>query len=238
MHITEKRAAFLRQERINKNLTQQQLAKKMYVTANAVSKWEIGKSFPEPDHLKPLARIFGCTVEELLEGERNPFDVSDSTARNGSQDAFAGSSPASASPRQDEGIPMPDAGPVPAAGIRKPVRIALSAFALLAAAIELLALYWYFRPPAFEIVDSFYGDKIDTHYFDNAYCFMVEHRGHCGPEEKDAFADSIKEEYLTLFDEVDVLLIMFFSHYDPETDYIDTADCCIYLLPPHQEQNL
>ena len=38
------------------------------VTNKAVSKWETGEAMPETSQLVPIARIFGVTVDELLEG--------------------------------------------------------------------------------------------------------------------------------------------------------------------------
>ena len=47
-------------------LTQVQLAKKMNVDQSTVSLWETGKSRPARKLHKKLAKILGCTVEELI----------------------------------------------------------------------------------------------------------------------------------------------------------------------------
>lgn len=57
------RFAMLRQRR---GLTQQRLADKLGVTAQAVSKYETGQSLPDVQMLKSLAAIFGCTTDYLL----------------------------------------------------------------------------------------------------------------------------------------------------------------------------
>ncbi len=57
------RFAMLRQGR---GLTQQRLADKLGVTAQAVSKYETGQSLPDVQMLKSLATIFGCTIDYLL----------------------------------------------------------------------------------------------------------------------------------------------------------------------------
>ena len=57
------RFAMLRQGR---GLTQQRLADKLGVTAQAVSKYETGQSLPDVQMLKSLAVIFGCTTDYLL----------------------------------------------------------------------------------------------------------------------------------------------------------------------------
>ena len=51
-------------------LTQQELARRLYVSVQAVSKWETGRSFPDVSLLEPLARELGVEVTDLLRGER------------------------------------------------------------------------------------------------------------------------------------------------------------------------
>ena len=62
---------FIAKCRKEKNLTQQALADKLFITEKAVSKWETGKCMPSVDILKRLSEIFGVTVDELLAGELN-----------------------------------------------------------------------------------------------------------------------------------------------------------------------
>lgn len=61
---------FLSQLRKEKELTQKQLAEKLYISDKAVSKWERGLSLPDISLLMPLAKILGVTTTELLRGER------------------------------------------------------------------------------------------------------------------------------------------------------------------------
>lgn len=61
---------FLYRLRKEKGMTQAELADALGVTNKAVSKWETGEAMPETALLKPLARIFGVTVDELLDGKR------------------------------------------------------------------------------------------------------------------------------------------------------------------------
>ena len=51
--------------RVLKNLTQDELAKKMDVTRSTVAMWETGKAFPNSDKLPKLAEVLGCTIDEL-----------------------------------------------------------------------------------------------------------------------------------------------------------------------------
>lgn len=50
-------------------LTQNQLAEKLFVTPQAVSKWETGATFPNVDILLRLSNLFGVSVNELLEDD-------------------------------------------------------------------------------------------------------------------------------------------------------------------------
>lgn len=52
--------------RRQKNLTQEQLAERVGVSRQAVSKWELNNALPDTDKLVPLARALGVSAEELL----------------------------------------------------------------------------------------------------------------------------------------------------------------------------
>lgn len=47
-------------------LTQREVAKILGVKESAVSKWERGVSKPRADKLPVIAKLYGCTIEELL----------------------------------------------------------------------------------------------------------------------------------------------------------------------------
>ena len=48
------------------NLSQEELADKLNVSRQTVSKWELGESNPDSDKIVPLCDLFGITTEELL----------------------------------------------------------------------------------------------------------------------------------------------------------------------------
>ena len=60
---------FIADCRKNFNLTQEQLAEKLYITDRAVSKWERGLSLPDADKMLDLCNILAISVNELLSGE-------------------------------------------------------------------------------------------------------------------------------------------------------------------------
>ena len=57
---------FLKQKRQEKNLTQKQLAKILFVTESAVSKWEKDVAHPDITLLPKLSEILGVTEHELI----------------------------------------------------------------------------------------------------------------------------------------------------------------------------
>lgn len=56
----------IRKYRKNKNMTQEEMARRLGVTAPAVNKWEKGNSFPDITLLAPIARLLGITLDTLL----------------------------------------------------------------------------------------------------------------------------------------------------------------------------
>ena len=66
----EKIGKFIASCRKEKKLTQEELAEKLNITKNAVSKWERGLSLMDMSLLKPLSEILGVSVNEILSGEK------------------------------------------------------------------------------------------------------------------------------------------------------------------------
>lgn len=57
--------------RTKNNLTQKELADKLSVTSQAISKWENGRGIPDIEMLQKLSQIFEIDISELLSGEVN-----------------------------------------------------------------------------------------------------------------------------------------------------------------------
>lgn len=58
----------LRALREKEDITQEQLAERIEVSRQTVSKWESGASFPEMEKMIQLTEIFGCSMDGLLKG--------------------------------------------------------------------------------------------------------------------------------------------------------------------------
>ena len=52
--------------RTDNNMTQEELAQKLFVTRTAVSKWETDKGLPAVDSLKLISDLFHVTIDELV----------------------------------------------------------------------------------------------------------------------------------------------------------------------------
>ena len=65
----------IRAKRRERNLTQEELAEQLMVSAQAVSKWENGSSMPDISQVVPIANFFGVTTDYL-------FGISDQDDRD------------------------------------------------------------------------------------------------------------------------------------------------------------
>lgn len=55
----------LRAARINKGLTQEDVAKAVNVTKKTVGSWEKGKTMPKTDKIELLCSLFGCSYDDI-----------------------------------------------------------------------------------------------------------------------------------------------------------------------------
>ena len=63
--------AVIKRLREGKNMTQQQLADKLSVSAKTISKWETGKCMPDYAVVKNLCEELKVSVSELMDGEES-----------------------------------------------------------------------------------------------------------------------------------------------------------------------
>ena len=68
----------IKKHRMEKGMTQDQLAEKLNVTRQAVSNWETGKTQPSIETLTALGSLFGISVEALIYGKTGKMDISPS----------------------------------------------------------------------------------------------------------------------------------------------------------------
>ncbi len=67
------------------NLSQEELAEKLGVSRQAVSKWERSEASPDTDNLIALAKIYGLSLDELLYGEKQTDEEHSEQTSDGEQ---------------------------------------------------------------------------------------------------------------------------------------------------------
>ena len=67
---SRKNRKFYKKIRKDNNLTQKELADKLGVTYQAVSKWENGLNIPDIGIIKEISKIYNIEIDELLSGEK------------------------------------------------------------------------------------------------------------------------------------------------------------------------
>ena len=60
--------AFIREKRTEHGLTQRDLAEKLYISESAVSKWEMGKSYPDITLIPGICEVLDVSESELIAG--------------------------------------------------------------------------------------------------------------------------------------------------------------------------
>ena len=71
------------------NLSQEDLADKLQVSRQAVSKWESGTGFPETEKLITICEIFNCSMDELVKGKISSDPTSSKEKYNSLMDRFS-----------------------------------------------------------------------------------------------------------------------------------------------------
>ena len=56
--------------RESRKMTQQDLAAYLGVSRSSVAAWETGLAYPRVEILIKLSELFGCTIDELVKGEK------------------------------------------------------------------------------------------------------------------------------------------------------------------------
>ena len=67
----------LRQIRKSKKMSQEELALKVKVTRQSVSKWENGESYPEMNNILELCKIFNCKLNDLVHTDMSDISLLD-----------------------------------------------------------------------------------------------------------------------------------------------------------------
>ena len=74
MDITSRYLQFLRKSH---NYTQEDLAKKLDISRQAVSKWETGTTIPDLEVLLKISKLYNVTINDILEPNIQPQRITD-----------------------------------------------------------------------------------------------------------------------------------------------------------------
>ena len=78
---------FLRKMR--NEMTQEELAEKLCVSRQTISKWELDMAYPEMNKLLELCKLFSCNMDDLVRGDLNISDEAYSDIRIQMVEAFS-----------------------------------------------------------------------------------------------------------------------------------------------------
>lgn len=70
-------AKYLQHLRRSHNYTQEELAQKLDISRQAVSKWETGVTVPEVDVLLKISKLYGISINDILEPKIQPQRITD-----------------------------------------------------------------------------------------------------------------------------------------------------------------
>ena len=61
----------IREVRKKENLTQEEFAEKIFVSRNAVAKWETNRGYPDIQNLITISDVFEISLDELIKKDKN-----------------------------------------------------------------------------------------------------------------------------------------------------------------------
>lgn len=72
-----------------KNISQEQLAERLDVSRQAVSKWESGSGYPEMDKIIAICEIFNCNMDTLMKGKISEDTTADKKRYDNFENTFS-----------------------------------------------------------------------------------------------------------------------------------------------------
>ncbi len=215
----ERLGIFLAQLRKDRNLTQRELADKLYVSISTISKWEKGVSTPNIYFLEKIAEVLEVPAVELIEcqidiGVEKPVEDVIQTVEN-QEDASVDAGSA------NEGKSAVKPGPL--------LRLILTVAVILGILAGAGYAYYCRMPVEMKIIDSYYIANSDF-YNDDIYFVIVEYDGRLTDDTAIRYAMEHQENYEQWFDMADEIIFAFFRHYKGRERVMD-ADNKVVFVP-------
>lgn len=117
--------------RKQRGLTQEQLAQRLGISRQAVSRWELDESLPETANLLPLRDALGVSIDALLDPAQGP---------------------AGPRPREEPSAPAAPASSAPALGALLKRRLWLLLLPVELVVFSALALWWLGKAPSLALM--------------------------------------------------------------------------------------
>ncbi len=217
----------IRKKRKEKQMTQGELASLLYVSTNAISKWELGKNSIDAENREKLAELLDIPHAMLFD---EPPEISTPADPLTDTDTTGLPPP---SPEIDESIP-PEPAVLPVTITEKKTGRKMIPFILLAIGCILIAATFIVCSMRLKNRDSF---SIQDEYFDvyegESACYLIaEYNGELTTEILDKYAGVIREKHVDYFNEVNTVVVLFYQDYSPNGIISsDTADAILVLNP-------
>ena len=71
----KKVGTLIKEARTNADLTQEQLAEKLNVSRQAVSRWESGSALPDASNIRQLSKVFAVSADYLLNDDMDEYEI-------------------------------------------------------------------------------------------------------------------------------------------------------------------
>lgn len=216
----------IKKKRKEMGWTQAQLAERLFVSTNAVSKWELGKNAIDMEKLKDISQLLNIPMPMLV-GETPEVPESDSQP----SDPNAGCS--QPNPEADTGPPgeqdiIPQEGNDLKPGRRPPFFLFAGIGTVLAAAVVAVCLICLSGKHSYEIQNEYF----DTYEGQKACFLIADYKGKLTADILDEYSEVIRESYSDYFTDVEVIVILFYRD-SRQQEFLseETADAIVYLLP-------
>ena len=226
MSSTKDIGSNIREQRRRRGLTQKQLAEQLFVSASAVSKWEMNEAIPDIHMVMQLAEMFQISVSELLGTE----DQADEKCADETLEVCVDkTSEEEALAVAEDNVIAEELADLPEKRQLKYLKIMIP---IVIIAILGCIAFSFIRNTTFScrIVDEFYDD-ISNHWgYNPIYHIVVEYNGTYSAEAGMEYAMAIKADCEHWFDKAEVIIITYFEEYT-DRDAVLEAEFQSFLLP-------
>ncbi len=216
----------IKKKRKEMHWTQAQLAERLYVSTNAVSKWELGKNAIDMERLKDISQLLNIPMPVLV-GETPEAPESDRQPSASNTGCPQPNLEADTGPPGEQDI-IPQEGNDLKPGRRPPFFLFAGIGTVLAAAVVAVCLICLSGKHSFEIQNEYF----DTYEGQKACFLIADCKGKLTADILNEYSQNIRESYSDYFTDVKVIIILYYRD-SLQEEFLseDTADAVLYLFP-------